>query len=66
MTEFIGWIRCAGDRVLVERVAQEPSFYVVRLCEACVSFGRGQMLRIPLEAFEPCSPRSAVESPVFT
>ncbi len=55
MTEFIGWIRCAGRQVLVERVAEEPLYHLVRLCVPCGTFASGQELRVPKAGFEPCA-----------
>lgn len=57
MTEFIGWIRCGGRRVLVERIDEERDFHVVRLCAPCGEFPRGQALRVPKAVFEPCAAR---------
>jgi hypothetical protein len=57
MTEFMGWIQCAGRRVLVERIDEESEFHVVRLCVACGEFPRGKELRIPKGSFEACASR---------
>jgi len=58
MTEFLGWIRCAGHRVLVERVDEDELFHVVRLCTSCGVFEPGHELRIPKHSFEPCARRT--------
>jgi len=55
MTEFLGWIRCAGQRILVERVDEDGDFHVVRLCAACGTFERGHELRVPKRSFVPCT-----------
>jgi hypothetical protein len=55
MTEFLGWIQCAGHRVLVERVDEDEKFHVVRLCMACGAFDRGHELRVPKCSFVPCA-----------
>ena len=56
MTEFLGWIGCAGRRVLVERVGEDEAFHVVRLCEPAETLGVGRELRVPKRCFEPCAP----------
>ncbi len=55
----LGWIRCAGRWVLVERVGREARFAIVRLCDACEGFARGHELRVPTACIEPCMPRDA-------
>jgi hypothetical protein len=59
MTGFIGWIQCAGRRVLVERVGEDPSFHLVRLVVGCGPFDQGHELRVPKASFEPCASRRA-------
>ncbi len=56
MTEFLGWIQCAGQQTLVERVGEDDVFCIVRLCAPRASFSRGHELRVPKRCFLPCAP----------